>query len=61
MGWCGTNFGMRKVEECYKHNNKWAVKKELIGQETKPPIFETEYDFFDFLQIQWIPPEERNI
>jgi DNA polymerase/3'-5' exonuclease PolX len=60
-GWCGTSQGLRKIEECVQKANKWTLKKEFIGQETKPPIFKSEYDFFDFLQLPWIPPTERNL
>jgi DNA polymerase/3'-5' exonuclease PolX len=61
LGWCGTEHGLRKIEDCIKKGNRWAVKKERKGQETLPPMFDTEYDFFNFLNIPWIPPEERNI
>lgn len=61
LGWCGTEHGLRKIEDCFKRGNKWFVKKERRGQETFPPMFDTEYDFFNFLQIPWIPPEERNL
>jgi len=61
LGWCGTNLGLRKVADCVRKSNRWEVRKELNGEEDKPPVFETEYDFFNFLNIPWIPPEERNI
>jgi len=59
LGWCGTSLGLRRKSECDKKST-WKVKPEFKGKETKPPIFNTEYDFFDFLQIPWIPPGERN-
>ena len=61
LGWCGTEFGLRKIEDCDKKGNKWSVKKERKGQETLPPMFVSEYDFFDFLESPWIAPQERNM
>lgn len=60
LGWCGTENGLRRKSECDKKGNRWVLKKEFVGKETKPPIFDTEYDFFTFLGIPWIPPERRN-
>jgi len=60
IGWAGTENGLRRKAECTKKGSKWTVKPEFKGRETKPPLFNTEYDFFDFLGIPWIPPEERN-
>ncbi len=59
-GWCGTEFGLRRKSECTKKGSKWTVNPEFKGRETKPPLFQTEYDFFNFLGIPWIPPGERN-
>jgi DNA polymerase/3'-5' exonuclease PolX len=59
-GWAGTEHGLRRKSECVKKGSKWSVKPEFKGRETKPPVFNTEYDFFDFLGIPWIPPEQRN-
>lgn len=60
LGWCGTSLGLRRKSECVKKGSTWKVKPEFKGRETKPPVFKTEYDFFNFLGIQWIPPGERN-
>ena len=59
-GWCGTEWGLRRKAECDKKGSKWTVKPEFQGKATKPPLFKTEYDFFNFLGIPWIPPVERN-
>jgi len=60
LGWAGTEDGLRRKKECEKKGAKWVLKPEYKGKETKPPVFNTEYDFFDFLGIPWIPPEQRN-
>jgi DNA polymerase/3'-5' exonuclease PolX len=61
LGWCGTEQGLRRKKECDKKGSRWVLKPEY--QKTnciKPPVFDTEADFFEFLQIPWIPPEQRN-
>jgi DNA polymerase/3'-5' exonuclease PolX len=60
LGWCGTELGLRRKAECDKKGKKWSLKPEFKGRETKPPLFKTEYDFFNFLGIPWIPPGDRN-
>lgn len=59
-GWCGTDHGLRRKAECEKKGSTWKIKPEYTGRETKPPLFDNEVDFFDFLGIPWIPPEQRN-
>lgn len=59
-GWCGTADGLRRKVECEKKGATWKLKPEYKGRETKPPAFNTEADFFDFLGIPWIPPSQRN-
>lgn len=60
LGWCGTEHGLRRKNQCIKKGAKWSLKPEFVGHETRPPVFNTEYDFFDFLGIPWIPPQQRN-
>lgn len=59
-GWCGTSEGLRRKKEREKKGNVWKLKPEFKGRETFPPPFYTEADFFDFLEIEWIPPSSRN-
>lgn len=60
LGWCGTEHGLRRKSQCVKKGSKWTLLPEFKGKETKPPVFHNEVDFFEFLQIPWIPPHERN-
>lgn len=60
-GFCGTSEGLRKKKECNHKSKKWVLKPEIRGKEWKPPVFETEYDFFDFLGLKWTPPQYRNM
>lgn len=59
LGWCGTSDGLRRKKECEKKSSKWVLKPE-ITEPILPPVFNTEYDFYDFLKIPWIPPNQRN-
>ena len=61
LGWCGTRDGLRRIDECVRTKSKWELKPEYKGKETLPPIFQTEYDFFNFLKMKWVPPTERNL
>lgn len=60
-GWVGTKQGLRRADECRKHKDRWELLPEKKGRETMPPRFDTEYAFFDFLGIPWVPPQDRNI
>lgn len=60
LGVVGTSEGLRKRKECDHKGKKWTLKPEIRGREWKPPPFHTEYDFFNFLGIPWIPPNQRN-
>jgi DNA polymerase/3'-5' exonuclease PolX len=62
-GWCGTSDGMRLVSECSKVDvgggkHKWKCHSK---QPTLPPVFEDEYHFFKFFDLQWIEPKNRNV
>lgn len=60
QGWCGTSDGLRRKSECEKKGSKWVLKPEFKQECQKPPAFVSEFDFFEFLGIPWLPPEERN-
>lgn len=60
-GWCGTEDGLRRKAECdHKKSGTWKIKPEFKKAPTLPPAFESEKDFFTFLHIDWIPPEQRS-
>lgn len=60
-GWAGSQDGLRRKKECDHKGKKWVIKKEFADNPTKPPAFITEYDFFDFLGLNWRPPQDRNM
>jgi len=61
MGWCGTRDGLRRKKECNHKSKRWEIKPEYADNPTKPPVFDTEYDFFDFLGLKWTAPQNRNM
>jgi len=61
LGWCGTEDGLRRKKECeHKGKSKWVISKEYKNNPTIPPPFFTEESFFEFLQVKYIEPENRN-
>ena len=60
LGWCGTADGLRRKKECVKKGGVWKILPEFKDNPTKPPVFNTEADFYDFLGIPWVSPTERN-
>ena len=60
LGWCGTVDGLRRKKECDKKGSTWKIKKEYKDNPTLPPAFSTERKFFEFLQIDWVDPVNRN-
>jgi DNA polymerase/3'-5' exonuclease PolX len=60
LGWCGTVDGLRRKRECDHKGNVWKIKPEYKLNPTKPPDFETEEAFFEFLGIPWVDPRERS-
>lgn len=60
LGWAGTKDGLRRKKECVKKGSVWKIKPEFEKNPTLPPPFNTEADFFEFLGVEWVPPENRN-
>ncbi len=57
-GWCGTNAGLRKIEDCYQSGSTWKCFK---PNPELPPEWQSEQEFFDWLDVKWINPSERNV
>lgn len=60
LGWCGTVDGLRRKRECDHKGSVWKIKQEYKLNPTKPPDFETEESFFEFLGVPWVNPKERS-
>ncbi len=68
IGWAGTKDGLRRQSESYQKvvstNEYGEEKKEWICNAlnpTLPPVFNNEYELFQFLNLKWIEPKNRNV
>jgi len=62
-GWCGSDQGLRLIADCIEHPQPGGKSKwECInpGAE-KPPVWNSEQEFFEWLGINWIMPKLRTI
>lgn len=62
-GWCGSDQGLRKMSDCLAKpqadgKTLWQCINPIAE---KPPTWENEKDFFQWLGAQWIEPEQRNL
>lgn len=65
LGWCGSDQGLRKQDECHgkrgpDHKMHWKCIKPA-SEQTLPPHWKSEEEFFQWLKIGWIPPKYREI
>lgn len=62
LGWCGTEDGLRKIEECNKKSDngkgRWVCD---IPNPTLPPVWESEEAFFEWLKVPYKKPMYRRI
>lgn len=61
LGWCGTEFGLRKMSDCQMVKTpdlkvKWKV---VNNGGVKPPVWQSEEEFFEWLRIKWVEPKNR--
>lgn len=59
-GYCGTVDGLRLKRECDHKGNTWRIKPEYKNCPTLPPPFHSEEDFFAFIGVEFIPPQQRS-
>lgn len=57
-GWCGTDEGLRLQSDCTKASSGWKI---IRKDGEKPPVWESEEAFFDWIGIQRIEPWLRNL
>lgn len=62
QGWCGTEAGLRRIDECINTGTKETPKYKCTAlNQTQPPVWQSEEEFFDFIGVKWIKPEYREI
>lgn len=56
-GWCGTEDGMRLQSQCKEvAKNKWKC---IVDEPTLPPVWSSEEEFFQWLNVKWVEPKQR--
>jgi DNA polymerase/3'-5' exonuclease PolX len=63
LGWCGSDHGLRKMSDCIESKGPDGKSKwKLINKDgEKPPVWKSEPEFFEWLNVKWIHPTQRNI
>lgn len=57
-GWVGTDRGLRRESECERSGDKWICK---AMDPTLPPLWNSEAEFFKWLGLKYLEPEERGM
>jgi len=62
-GWVGSDIRLRQEKDCIEHKqpdgkSKWVCMR---NKDEKPPIWTDEKDFFNWLGINYVEPQYRNI
>lgn len=61
IGWCGSDIGLRRIEDCSEHkqpDGKIKYKCER-NKNNLPPIWVSEEQFFQWINVPFIAPELR--
>jgi DNA polymerase/3'-5' exonuclease PolX len=57
LGWCGSDKGLRKTSDCSKSGKLWVCTN---PNAELPPIWNSEQEFFQWLNVPYVEPELRN-
>ena len=58
-GWCGTDMGLRRIEDCRRvSDSKWEI---VNYNGMRPPLWTSEADFFEWLGITYLDPRLREV
>jgi DNA polymerase/3'-5' exonuclease PolX len=57
-GWCGTDQGLRKYEDCIGDSGNWKC---INPNAEKPPVWKSEEEFFEWISVKWISPNLREV
>lgn len=66
LGWCGSDAGLRLQSECVSKTSETDGKKSwhcitAKKDQTLPPCWKSEQEFFDWLKLKYIEPKYRNV
>lgn len=58
-GWVGSDQGLRQMKDCVQQQDKgWKC---IFSSGTRPPVWQSEEEFFDWVNLPWILPRLRNM
>jgi len=62
-GWCGSDMGFRKIEDCFEQiSADGKITWKCVNKNGElPPIWHSEEDFFKWLGIPWLDPVLRTV
>lgn len=58
LGWVGTREGLRRQDQCTRIGRTWKCTHD---HPTLPPVWKSEEEFFQYINVPMIPPEEREM
>lgn len=63
IGWVGSDLGLRLEKDCIETKqpdgkSKWQCVR---NKNNKPPVWQSEQEFFEWLKVPFVKPEFRNI
>ncbi|HEY8690541.1 MAG TPA: hypothetical protein VIM07_14995 [Chitinophagaceae bacterium] len=63
IGWCGSDIGLRRQEDCVRHKDKSGKNKWICINKNGelPPVWKSEEEFFDWIKVKFIHPSRRDI
>lgn len=62
IGWVGTKDGLRRSDECtFKESDGKKIYICHKSNPTLPPVWESEEDFFKWINVPYLQPKDRNI
>jgi DNA polymerase/3'-5' exonuclease PolX len=60
LGWCGSDMGLRKTKDCLRTETSGKVKWQCLNPDGElPPMWLSEQEFFDWLKLPYLPPQQR--
>lgn len=63
-GWCGSDHGLRRIVDCREEIDPISNKRKWIcinQNGERPPAWQSEQEFFDWIGVLWIMPKLRTI
>lgn len=64
VGWCGSDKGLRKQSDCIFHKSSEKDKGRWICKNPdaeKPPVWQSEKEFFEWIKVEWLHPKYRSL